>query len=73
MFNDGDVLLYNDGYDAVIIEPTNGTMDSAWRAKQRDGGGLGVGDSKLEAILSMCRSMRRQADAIEKLAREKYS
>lgn len=64
-------MILKHGYDSiVIVEDTHGAMDHQYRAKQRDGGGLGSGHTPAEAIQSLVRNMRKEADEIEQAAKD---
>lgn len=63
------MIIIKYGYDSVVIvEETHGTMDHQYRAKLRDGGGLGSGNTPFEAVMSLVSNMRREANDIEHAA-----
>lgn len=66
-------MIIQYGYDlVVIVEDTHGTMNHKYRAKLRDGGGLGSGHTPEEAVQSLVQNMRREADVIEQAAIAKF-
>lgn len=50
----------------VVVEDSQGIMDYKYKSKIVDPVAFGVGDTFEEAVLSICSSLRRAADEIER-------
>lgn len=64
-----DVIKY--GHERyVVFEDSQGETELRIWAQPRDFVGIGMGNSKKEAILSLVRNLRKEADLIEELIEE---
>lgn len=61
------------GHDnCIIVEDTKGTCDLQWRARFRDGGGMGLGKSQHEAVLNLADNLDTEAETVRIAAKKHF-